>query len=344
MSNSEVTETLDSPRAVTFGEKIRDSVESFLFKRFHHRQFQIERIFYFLTFSSSLFVLILFGALIFSLSSGAWLALSTFGWSFLTTVNWDPVQDQFGALGPMTGTLVTSILALLMAVPVCFGIAIFLTELAPKRLRTLLGTLIELLAAIPSVIYGMWGLFIFAPYFAKNISPWISHTIGPLPIVGPFFQGPPMGIGVFSASVILAVMIVPYITAIMRDVFLIVPPILKESAFGLGSTTWEVAFKVVLPYTRNGVIGGILLGLGRALGETMAVTFVIGNSHNLTKSLLMPGSTISSTLANEFSEAVSPMHTSALVGLGLILFAITFIVLVLSKLLLLKLKQNEGKN
>jgi phosphate transport system permease protein len=230
----------------------------------------------------------------------------------------------------------------LIAIPVSFGIAIFLTQLAPQWMRRPLGIAVELLAGIPSIIYGMWGLFVFAPLFADNVEPWLNDHIGTWPILGPFFSGPPMGIGMLTAGIILAIMVIPFIASVMRDVFDVVPTMLKESAYGLGATTWEVMWKVVLPYTKIGVVGGIMLGLGRALGETMAVTFVIGNAHELNKSLLMPGNSISSALANEFAEAVGELYTSALIELGLILFFITFVVLSLARLMLHKLQQREG--
>ena len=292
--------------------------------------------------SAALLVLALLLSIIGVLIAGSMPSIEKFGWGFLTNPNWDPVAEDFGALVPIVGTLVTSAIALIVAVPVSFGIAIFLTELAPSRLKTPLGTAIELLAAIPSIIYGMWGLFVFAPFFAKSMGPWINTHMGSLPGIGVLFRGPPIGIGLLTAALILAIMIIPFISAVMRDVFDTVPTLLKESAYGLGSTTWEVVWKVVLPYTKTGVTGGIILGLGRALGETMAVTFVIGNAHKLSASLLMPSNTISSALANEFNEAVGAMYTSALVELGLILFAITFVVLALARLLLGRLKRQEG--
>lgn len=260
-------------------------------------------------------------------------SIHKFGWQFFTSATWNPVTNEFGALTPIYGTLVTSAIALIFAIPISFGIAVFLTELTPTRLKTPLGGAIELLAAIPSIIYGMWGLFIFAPFFAKHIEPFLKHTFGPLPKIGLLFQGPNMGIGVLTAGLILAIMIIPFISAVMRDVFELIPNVQKEAGYGLGATTWEVVWKIVLPSSKNGVLAGIILGLGRALGETMAVTFVIGNSHQLTPSLLMPGNTISSTLANEFTEAVGPLYTSSLVELGLVLFVISFIVLVIAKLL-----------
>jgi phosphate transport system permease protein len=270
-------------------------------------------------------------------------ALHKFGLGFITNDVWNPVTEEFGGLVPIYGTLATSIIAMLIAVPVSFGIAIFITELCPNTLKRPLGIAVELLAGIPSIIYGMWGLFVFAPFFADNIQPWMNDHMGNWPLVGPLFQGPPMGIGMLTAGLILAIMVIPFIASVMRDVFEVVPPLLKESAYGLGSTTWEVVWSVVLPYTKVGVIGGVMLGLGRALGETMAVTFVIGNAHELSASLMMPGNTISSALANEFTEAVGDVYASSLITLGMLLFVITFIVLALAKVLLIKLSAREGK-
>lgn len=277
-----------------------------------------------------------------SLLIGSLPAIKAFGFKFLVSPEWNPVTEQFGALVPIVGTLSTSIIALLIGIPASFGIALFITEMSPRWLKRPLGIAVELLAGIPSIIYGMWGLFVFAPAFA-NIEPWLTDHLGNAALIGPLFQGPPMGIGMLTAGLILAIMVIPFIASVMRDVFEIVPPMLKESAYGLGATTWEVVWHVVLPYTKIGVVGGIMLGLGRALGETMAVTFVIGNAHELSASLLMPGNSISSALANEFTEAVGPLYTSALIELGLILFLITFIVLSLSKLLLMQLTKREGK-
>ena len=296
-----------------------------------------------LTRVSAFGVLVLLAAIIGSLVVGSMPTIHAFGFGFLTSSDWDPVNDQFGALIPIVGTLVTSAIALLIAIPVSFGIAIFLTELSPRILRRPLGVAIELLAGIPSIIYGMWGLFVFAPLFAEHVEPWLSDHIGAMPYVGPFFSGPPMGIGMLAAGIILAIMVIPFIASVMRDVFEVVPTLLKESAYGLGATTWEVMWKVVLPYTKVGVAGGIMLGLGRALGETMAVTFVIGNAHELSKSLLMPGNSIASALANEFTEAYGELYTSALIELGLILFFITFVVLSLARYMLFKLGQREGQ-
>jgi phosphate transport system permease protein len=285
----------------------------------------------------------LLAAILVSLFIGGAKSISHFGVGFLFNDQWDPVREDFGALVPIIGTLVTSAIALGIAIPVSFGISLFLTELSPVWLRRPLGTAVEMLAAIPSIIYGMWGLFIFAPLFQEHVQPFIARTLGNVPGLKVLFSGPPMGIGMLTAGIILAVMVIPFITAVMRDVFELVPPMLKESAYGLGSTTWEVVWRVVLPYTKVGVIGGIMLGLGRALGETMAVTFVIGNAHQLSASLFMPGNSIASALANEFTEAVGDLYTSALIELGLILFVITTIVLGLSKLLLMQLAKREGQ-
>jgi phosphate transport system permease protein len=287
--------------------------------------------------ATRLAALIVFGtvaAILLVLVVGAWPALEKFGFGFATSTAWNPVTEQFGAGVAIYGTLVTSAIALLLAVPVSFGIAMFITELAPNWLKRPIGTAIELLAAIPSIIYGMWGLFVFAPLFADHVEPWLKAHLGSWPLIGPLFSGPAMGIGILTAGIILAIMILPFITSVMRDVFQIVPTVLRESAYGLGSTTWEVVWHIVLPYTRVGVIGGIMLGLGRALGETMAVTFVVGNAHQLSASLLMPGNTISSVLANEFTEAVGEMYTASMIELGLILFFITFVVLAIARLLL----------
>ena len=284
----------------------------------------------------------LLAAILVSLLVGALPSIDKFGAKFLWDANWDPVQEEFGALVPIAGTLVTSAIALVIAIPVSFGIALFLTELSPPWLRRPLGTAVEMLAAIPSIIYGMWGLFIFAPVFQSHVQPFLMATLGKVPGLGALFAGPPMGIGVLTAGIILAVMVIPFITAVMRDVFELVPAMLKESSYALGSTTWEVVWRVVLPFTKVGVIGGIMLGLGRALGETMAVTFVIGNAHRLSASLMAPGNSIASALANEFTEAVGELYTAALIELGLILFLITTIVLALSKLLLMQLAKREG--
>jgi phosphate transport system permease protein len=295
-----------------------------------------------LTRGAAFLVFSLLAAIIVSLVIGGSQSIREFGFGFLWSAEWDPVQEKFGALVPIFGTLVTSAIALAIAIPVSFGIALFLTELSPVWLRRPLGTAIEMLAAIPSIIYGMWGLFVFVPLFQEHVQPILSKTFGEVPGLGLLFSGPPMGIGMLTAGIILSIMVIPFITAVMRDVFELVPPMLKESAYGLGSTTWEVVWRVVLPFTKVGVIGGIMLGLGRALGETMAVTFVIGNAHRLSPSLFAPGNSIASALANEFTEAVGDLYTSALIELGLILFLITTVVLACSKLLLLQLSKREG--
>lgn len=290
----------------------------------------------------ALFVFSILLAVLVTLLVGSELTLKKYGLGFLWSAEWDPVQEEFGALVPIYGTLVTSLIAMLIGVPVSFGIALFLTELSPPWLRRPLGTAIEMLAAIPSIIYGMWGLFVFVPLFQEYVQPLLVDTLGELPFVGVLFEGPPLGIGMLTAGLILSIMVIPFITAVMRDVFELVPPLLKESAYGLGATTWEVVWRVVLPYTKVGVIGGIMLGLGRALGETMAVTFVIGNAHRLATSLMAPGNSIASALANEFTEAVGDLYYAALIELGLILFLITTVVLALSKLLLMHLGRREG--
>ena len=296
-----------------------------------------------LTRAFAIFALASLAGIIVSLFYGAWPSIQKFGLPFIWTADWNPPAAKFGALIPIYGTLVTSAIALVIAVPVSFGIAIFLPELSPPWLRRPLGTAIELLAAIPSIVYGMWGLLVFAPLFGQYIQPALKATLGQLPLLGNLFAGPTIGVGLLSAGIILAIMIIPFIAAVMRDVFEITPPMLKESAYGMGATTWEVVWNVVLPYTKTGVVGGIILGLGRALGETMAVTFVIGNTNFLSNiSLFSPGNSITSALANEFAEADQGLHTAALIELGLILFVITFIVLAFSKVLLLRLARREG--
>ena len=295
-----------------------------------------------LTFLFALLVLLILGGVIVALIEGALLAFRTFGLSFIATEVWNPVTEKFGALAPIYGTLVTSAIAMLVGIPVAFGVALFITEICPLWLKRPLATMIELLAAIPSIIYGIWGLFVFAPFVQEYIEPAIINTFGQIPGIGALFAGPPLGIGILTAGFILAIMVLPFISSIMRDVFETVPPMLKESAYGLGATRTEVVLRVVLPFTRIGVIGGIILGLGRALGETMAVTFVIGNAHSISASILQPGTTISASLANEFTEAFSDLYRSSLIALGLILFVITFIVLAIAKLLLLRLQKQAG--
>jgi phosphate transport system permease protein len=287
-------------------------------------------------------VLILLGAVIVALIVGAYPALSKFGFSFLTSAHWNPVAEDFGALVPIYGTLMTSLIAMVVGVPISFGIAIFLTELCPMWLKRPIGACIELLAGIPSIIYGIWGLFVFAPFLQSTLQPALINSVGNIPVIGALFGGPPLGIGILTAGLILGIMILPFITSIMRDVFETVPSVLRESSYALGATTWEVDWNIVLPYTRVGVVGGIMLGLGRALGETMAVTFVIGNAHRISTSILAPGTTISAALANEFTEAVGDLYVSSLIALGLLLFAITFIVLALAKLMLMKLQKQAG--
>jgi len=293
--------------------------------------------------TAAITVLLLLGGVIVTLIDGSWLAFKTFGFGFLTTEKWNPVTEKFGALAPIYGTVVTSVLAMVIGIPISIGIAIFITELCPKPLKRPISTAIELLAGIPSIIYGIWGLFVLAPFLQAHIQPLIIGSFESIPVLSTLFAGPPYGIGVFTAGIILSIMVLPYITSVTRDVFETVPPVLKESAYGLGCTTWEVVSKVVLPYTRTGVIGGIMLGLGRALGETMAVTFVIGNAHRIAASVLAPGTTISATIANEFTEAESPLYTSSLIALGLLLFVITFIVLAFARLLLLRLQKQAGR-
>ena len=288
-------------------------------------------------------VLSLLAAIILLLILGSVPSIKEFGFGFLFSTDWDPVNDKFGAGIPIYGTLVTAGIALLIGVPVSFGIALFLTELSPRWMRRPLGIAIELLAGIPSIIYGMWGLFFFAPFFADHIQPMLNKYLVGIPVLGTLLTGPILGgVGVLTAGIVLSIMVIPFIASVMRDVFETVPTLLKESAYGLGSTTWEVVWNVVLPYTKIGVVGAIMLGLGRALGETMAVTFMIGNAHELHKSLVMPGNSIASALANEFNEAYDPLHTSALVELGLILFFITFIVLAFARFLLHRLAKREG--
>jgi len=295
-----------------------------------------------LTRAAAATVLIILGGIIISLVWGSLPALRAFGFSFLYEEVWNPVTEKFGAIAPIYGTIVTSLIAMLIAVPVGLFIALFLTELCPMWLRRPIGIAIELLAGIPSIIYGIWGLFVFAPFLQQHVQPFLISVFGEIPILSTLFAGPPYGIGVFTAGLILAIMVLPFITSISRDVFDAVPPVLKEAAYGLGCTTWEVARYVVLPYTRVGVIGGVMLGLGRALGETMAVTFVIGNAHRISGSLLAPGTTISATIANEFTEAVGDLYTSALIALGLILFFITFVVLAIARYMRLRIERKVG--
>jgi phosphate transport system permease protein len=295
-----------------------------------------------LTRGAAIFVLILLGAVIIALIDGSLPAWRAFGLNFLVEERWNPVTERFGALAPIYGTLVTSFIAILLAVPIGLLIAIFLTELCPMWLRRPIGIAIELLAGIPSIIYGIWGLFVFAPFLQQTLQPFLIAVFGDIPVLSSLFAGPPYGIGMLTAGLILAVMILPFISSISRDVFESVPPVLKEAAYGIGCTTWEVVRHVVIPYTRTGLIGGGMLALGRALGETMAVTFVIGNAHRISASILAPGTTISATIANEFTEAVGDLYTSALIALGLILFLITFIVLAIARYMLLRIERRIG--
>jgi len=301
-----------------------------------------DKAFQYLTHATALGVLALLGCIILALIIGALPALRTFGFDFLLTQSWNPVTERFGALAPVYGTIVTSVIAMAIAVPIGLLVAMFLTELCPLWLRRPVAIAIELLAGIPSIIYGIWGLFVFAPFLQVHVQPLLIDVFGEVPILSSLFAGPPYGIGMLTAGLILAIMVLPFITSISRDVFEAVPTVLKESAYGLGCTTWEVFRNVVLPYTRVGVIGGIMLGLGRALGETMAVTFVIGNAHKISPSILAPGTTISATIANEFTEAVGDLYTSSLIALGLILFAITLVVLALARYLLLRVERRLG--
>jgi phosphate transport system permease protein len=303
----------------------------------------IDRLFGWTARLAALVTLGLLAGILVSLLIGAWPAVVKYGFGFFTSSVWDPVSENFGGAVMIYGTLATSLIALVIAVPVSFGIALFLTELSPAWLKRPLGTAIELLAAVPSIVYGMWGLLVFGPILGTWVQQPLQNAFGEVPVLGPLFSGPPVGIGILAAGIILAIMIIPFIASVMRDVFEVTPPMLKESAYALGSTTWEVVYRVVLPYTKGGVIGGIMLGLGRALGETMAVTFVIGNFNQLdTLSLFAPANSITSALANEFAEAGEGMHQAALIYLGLVLFLITFVVLSLSKLLLARLRRNEG--
>jgi phosphate transport system permease protein len=295
-----------------------------------------------LTRAAAIGVLLLLSGVIISLIQGSIPAIRAFGFGFLTSERWNPVTNNFGALPAIYGTIVTSFIAMLIAVPVGLMIAFFLTELCPQWLRRPIGTAIELLAGIPSIIYGIWGLFMFAPFLQATLQPFLINTLGNVPGIGSLFAGPPYGIGILTSGLILTIMVLPFVTAITRDVFEAVPAVLKEAAYGLGCTRWEVVRNVVLPYTRVGVIGGVMLGLGRALGETMAVTFVIGNAHRISASVLAPGTTISATIANEFNEAVGDLYTSALIELGLILFVITFVVLAIARYMLMRIERRIG--
>jgi phosphate transport system permease protein len=303
------------------------------------KQLVYERVFRSATLAAAILVLLILGGVVASLVQGSLPALSHFGFSFVTREVWNPVTDQFGALAPIYGTLVTSVIAMAFAVPVGVGIALFLTELCPPILKRPIGVAVELLAAVPSIIFGIWGLFVLAPILQRHVQPWLIEHAGPIPGVGRLFMGPPFGIGILTAGFVLAIMVLPFIAATVRDVFDTVPAMLKESGYGLGATKWEVIWNVVVPHSRAGIMGGVMLGLGRALGETMAVTFVIGNAHRISPSLLAPGTTISSAIANEFTEAVGDLYTSSLIALGLLLFLITFSVIAAAQAMLRRLER-----
>jgi phosphate transport system permease protein len=308
----------------------------------HRRPWIADRLFAGLTRAAAVGVLLVLGGIIVALAVGAWPALSAFGPGFLSADVWNPVTARFGAAAAIYGTLVTSAIAMAIAIPVSLGIAVFLTELCPLRLRRPVGIAIELLAGIPSIVFGFWGLFVLAPVLQRTLQPAIISLSGNVPLLANLFAGPPYGIGMLTAGFVLAIMVLPFISAVVRDIFETTPPMLKESAYGLGCTTWDVIRHVVLPATRTGVIGAIMLGLGRALGETMAVTFVVGNAHRIHASLFAPGTTISAAIANEFTEATGDLYTSSLIALGLILFVMTFIVLAAARLLLLRSKRRQG--
>jgi phosphate transport system permease protein len=310
--------------------------------RLDRRDSRADRFFHLVVMSCAILVLVALVSAALSMLIGGREAFAAFGWKFLWSNAWNPVQKQFGALVPIYGTLVTALLAMIFAVPVSFGIAVFLTEIAPVWLRLPIASAIDLLAGIPSIIYGMWGLFVFVPFMAKYVDPWLNEHWGALPLIGSLFKGPPIGLGMLTAGIVLAIMVIPFIAAVMREVFATVPSTLKESAYALGSTTWEVVWHVVLPYTRSAVTGGIFLGLGRALGETMAVTFVLGNAHRLSASLLEPGNSIAATIANEFTEADSSLYLSSLIAIGFLLFVVTFIVLAIARLMLHRMARLEG--
>jgi phosphate transport system permease protein len=322
---------------VVASEEAADRVKALRRFRFN------DALFHFMTRTAAIAVLVILAGVIFALIHGSLPAFQAFGLEFFYTQSWNPVTERFGALAPIYGTIMTSLIAMIIAVPVGIGIAIFLTELCPPVLKRPIGIAVELLAGIPSIIYGIWGLFVFAPFLQQTVQPALIALFGPIPVLNSIFAGPPYGIGILTAGLILAIMVLPFITSISRDVFETVPPVLKEAAYGVGCTTWEVVRYVVLPFTRVGVIGGIMLGLGRALGETMAVTFVIGNAHKISASIIAPGTTISASIANEFTEAVGDIYTSSLIALGLILFIITFIVLAVARYMLLRLETQAGR-
>ncbi|MEP6940057.1 MAG: phosphate ABC transporter permease subunit PstC [Rudaea sp.] len=308
-----------------------------------HSDGRADALFRWIVFAAGIFVLITLIAVALTTLWGGREAFEKFGFRFLYSSEWNTQTHEFGALAPIYGTLVTAAIALIIAVPISFGIALYLTEIAPPWLRTPVGAAIELLAGIPSIIYGMWGLFVFVPIMGHYIIPWLNDHLGGVPLLGALFSGPPLGLGMLTAGIVLAIMVIPFISSVMREVFLTVPTRLKESAYALGGTTWEVAWDIVLPYTRTAVIGGVFLGLGRALGETMAVTFVLGNVHRLSLSLLEPGNSIAATIANEFAEADSEIFRSSLIALAFLLFVVTFIVLAIAKLMLRQMEKREGK-
>jgi phosphate transport system permease protein len=307
------------------------------------REARAEGVFRTLTVLSAGLVLVLLAGVLAALCYGGWPALKAFKFGFLTQTVWNPVTEQFGALAALYGTVVTSVFAMVIAVPLAFGIAVFLTETCPMWLRTPIATAIELLAAVPSIVFGIWGLFVLAPILQHTVQPWLIEVFGDLPLVGKLFRGPPFGIGLMTAGMVLAVMVLPFVTSVMREVFLATPRSLKEAAYGLGATQWEVIWDVVLPNSRAGVVGGIMLGLGRALGETMAVTFVVGNAHRISTSLLAPGTTISASIANEFTEAVGDLYTSSLIALGLLLFVLTFVIIAAARLLLMRIERRGAR-
>jgi phosphate transport system permease protein len=301
-----------------------------------------DAMFRFVTRGAALLIVVIFAGILITLVAGSWLALSTYGWGFLTGSSWNPVTEKFAAFPAIYGTLVSSAIAMVLAVPLGIGIAIFLTEICPRSLKRPIGIAIELLAGIPSIIYGIWGLFIFAPYFQTSIEPKIIDFFGNVPVLQDLFAGPPYGIGLFTAGLILAIMVLPFIASVTRDVFETAPPMLKEAAYGTGCTTWEVMWRIVLPFTQSGVVGGAMLALGRALGETMAVTFVIGNSHRISESILAPATTISATIANEFAEALGEKYPSSLIACGLVLMGLTFTVLAAAQLMLRGFERRAG--
>jgi phosphate transport system permease protein len=326
--------TTQPPRSIAIAPGLTDHLR---------RQAGIERVFRTISRGAAALVLLLLGGVLVSLVVGSWPALAQFKLGFLYTESWNPVTERFGALAPIYGTAITSVIAMVIAVPISFGIAVFMTETCPGRLRAPINTAIELLAAVPSIVYGIWGLFVVAPVLQRSVQPWLIENLGSWPLIGALFEGPPYGIGLFTAGLVLAVMVLPFITAVMREIFQMTPQPLREAAYGLGATQWQVVWHVVVPWSRAGAIGGLMLGLGRALGETMAVTFVVGNAHRVHASLLAPGTTISASIANEFTEAYGDLYTSSLIALGLILFVLTFTIIAAARLLLMRLETGVAK-